>query len=57
MALNREHELHRRRAGRNAGLGLVLGALVLMIFGLSVVKMSRLEEGKLPASQSQEASQ
>ncbi|GAB4387285.1 hypothetical protein [Albidovulum sp.] len=51
MALRTEHELHRRRSGRNLGLGLVLGVLAALIFGLSVVKISHLKEGKLPAAQ------
>ncbi len=39
MGLAREHELHRRRYSRNAGLGLVLAGLVVLIFGLTVVKV------------------
>ena len=39
MGLAREHELHRRRLGRNVGLGVVLGAFVVLIFALTVVKM------------------
>ena len=35
----REHEIHRRRAGRNLGVGLVLVAFVAILFGLSVVKI------------------
>mgnify|MGYP001163527942 FL=1 len=34
------HELHRRRLGRNIGLGLVLIALVSIVFGLTIVKVS-----------------
>ncbi|MDI3336449.1 hypothetical protein QKW60_08535 [Defluviimonas aestuarii] len=48
MAIRQDHEIHARRKGRNLGLGLVLGALVALIFGLSVVKISHLVEGKLP---------
>ena len=39
--LQTEHELHRRRFGRNLGLGVVLGALVVLVFGLTVVKVTR----------------
>ncbi|WP_299359168.1 hypothetical protein [uncultured Paracoccus sp.] len=39
MALQVEHEIHRRRRGRNMGLGLVLIAFVALVFGLSVVKI------------------
>jgi hypothetical protein len=41
MALRTEHELHQRRRGRNVGLGLVLAAFVVLVFGLSVVKVTR----------------
>lgn len=34
-----EHELHHRRWSRNLGLGLVLAALVVLVFGLTVVKV------------------
>jgi hypothetical protein len=36
-----EHEIHRRRFGRNLGLGLVLFAFVVLMFGLSVVKVTQ----------------
>lgn len=39
MALRAEHELHRRRFGRNLGLGLVLAAFVALVFGLTIVKV------------------
>ena len=41
MALNKQHELHARRFGRNLGVGLVLGALIVIVFGLTVVKVTR----------------
>lgn len=34
------HELHRRRRGRNMGLGLVLAAFIVIIFGMTVVKIA-----------------
>ncbi|WBU60682.1 hypothetical protein [Paracoccus albus] len=40
MALRTEHELHSRRRSRNVGLLVVLLAFVVLIFGLSVVKVS-----------------
>lgn len=43
-----EHEIHRRRWGRNLGLGLVLAGFVALIFGVTVAKISQLEEGRLP---------
>ncbi|MDU8910346.1 hypothetical protein [Aestuariicoccus sp. MJ-SS9] len=41
MSFGREHELHKRRFGRNLGLGLVLVAFIAIIFGLTVVKVTR----------------
>ena len=39
MALGREHEIHQRRLSRNVGVGIVLGAFVVLLFGLTIVKM------------------
>ena len=39
MALARDHELHRRRLGRNLGLGLVLIAFAALVFGLTIAKV------------------
>ncbi|GAB1478737.1 hypothetical protein MASR2M74_12870 [Paracoccaceae bacterium] len=36
-----EHEIHRRRFGRNLGLGLVLAGFVVLVFALTVVKVTR----------------
>ena len=35
-----EHELHGRRKSRNVGLGLVLGAFVLLVMGMTYVKLT-----------------
>lgn len=43
-----EHELHRRRWSRNLGLGLVLGAFVALVFGLTIVKVSRQDANAVP---------
>ncbi|MCE8005864.1 hypothetical protein [Aestuariivita sp.] len=40
MAIRVEHELHKRRFGRNLGVGLVLAALIAIIFGLTIVKVT-----------------
>lgn len=40
MAFRPDHELHRRRFGRNLGVGLVLAAFVAIVFGLTVVKVT-----------------
>lgn len=41
MTFRPEHELHRRRFGRNLGLGLTLVAFVALVFALTVVKVKR----------------
>ena len=47
MAIHKDHEIHHRRFGRNLGLALVLGAFVVLLMGLTVVKVQRgeLNEG------------
>lgn len=35
-----EHEIHRRRRSRNVGLGVSLGVLIAVLFGLSLVKIT-----------------
>ena len=40
MALRAEHEIYRRRFSRNLGVGLVLGAFVLLSFLLTVEKVT-----------------
>ena len=39
--LNPTHEIHHRRRSRNVGLGLVLVAFIAVVFGLTVVKVTR----------------
>lgn len=41
MSFPKQHEIHKRRFSRNAGLGLVLAAFVVLVFGLSLVKVTR----------------
>ena len=41
MTFRPEHEMHRRRFGRNLGLGLTLVAFVALVFALTVVKVKR----------------
>jgi hypothetical protein len=50
MRIRPDHELHTRRLGRNLGLGLVLGAFVALVFGLTVVKVSHLDMSNAPVS-------
>lgn len=40
MALNRPHEMHARRRGRNLGLAAALGMFVLIVFGITIAKLS-----------------
>ena len=40
MAITREHELHKRRSGRNVGLAVVLVAFIVLVFGLTIAKVS-----------------
>jgi hypothetical protein len=39
MAFPPEHELHKRRLGRNLGLGGALLAFVLLVFGMTIEKV------------------
>lgn len=39
MSFQPEHEIHRRRLGRNLGLGLALLAFVVLVFALTIVKV------------------
>jgi len=39
MALARDHDLHRRRAGRNIGVGVTLVVFIVLIFGLTIAKV------------------
>ena len=41
MSIRATHELHQRRFGRNLGVGLILAAFIVIMFGLTVVKVSR----------------
>ena len=43
MAITKLHEIHGRRKSRNVGLGLVLGLFVVLIMGLTVVKVTTLD--------------
>lgn len=50
-AIRPDHELHRRRWGRNLGLGLALITFVALVFGLTIVKVSRQDvHGNPPGS-------
>ena len=40
MSFQQEHEIHKRRFGRNLGVGLVLVAFIAVVFGLTIAKIS-----------------
>jgi hypothetical protein len=40
MSIKATHDLHRRRFTRNVGVGLLLAAFIVLIFGLTVVKVT-----------------
>lgn len=42
MAFKPDHELHKRRFGRNLGLGAVLLGFVLLVYAITVVKTTEL---------------
>lgn len=41
MPIAHEHDLHRRRYGRNMGVMLTLAAFVALVFGLTIAKAQR----------------
>ena len=40
MSFKVTHDLHRRRFTRNLGVGLILAAFIVLVFGLTVVKVT-----------------
>ena len=50
MSLSKQHEIHKRRFGRNLGLGLVLAGFVALVFGLTIAKVSN-EDFAVPSSE------
>ena len=38
---SRDHEIHTRRRGRNFSVGLLLGGFVLLVFVITLVKLSQ----------------
>ena len=41
MSIHKEHEIHGRRKGRNMGVALLLGGFVVIVFAVTVVKLSQ----------------
>jgi len=56
MSFREEHELHKRRFGRNLGLGVVLVGFVALVFGLTVAKVSN-DDFKMPGDGQEENAQ
>ena len=46
MSLRREHEIHGRRKGRNVGVGLMLGAFVVLVMALTFTKITQTDFSK-----------
>lgn len=40
MSFRADHDLHRRRFGRNLGVGLALAGFAAVVFGLTLAKVS-----------------
>lgn len=53
MALRPEHEIHHRRFGRNLGVGLTLGAFILIVFLMTIVKVQQIGHADRPAGTEQ----
>ena len=51
MSFRVTHELHDRRRSRNLGVGIVLAAFIVIIFGLTIAKVS---SGNFVATQPQQ---
>ncbi|WP_425045940.1 hypothetical protein [Primorskyibacter sp. S87] len=41
MTIRATHDLHKRRFGRNLGVALTLVGFIVIVFGLTVVKVTR----------------
>ncbi|MVO16745.1 cytochrome C oxidase assembly protein [Parasedimentitalea huanghaiensis] len=50
MSFKPQHEIHQRRFGRNLGVGLSLGAFVVLVLALTLVKVTS-SDFKFPQNQ------
>ncbi|WP_417241651.1 hypothetical protein [Celeribacter sp.] len=48
MAIAHIHKVHESRKSRNVGLGLVLGLFVVLVMGLTVVKLTAQNNALMP---------
>jgi hypothetical protein len=53
MSFKPPHELHRRRFGRNMGVGVSLAAFVVLVLALTIVKVTS-DDFKFPQSRAAE---
>lgn len=44
MAITQLHDVHKRRKSRNVGLGLSLGAFVILVMVLTIIKIPTSDE-------------
>ena len=40
MSISKQHDLHKRRFGRNVGVGLLLVSFIVIVFGMTMVKVT-----------------
>ncbi|MDF1717336.1 MAG: hypothetical protein P1U75_11795 [Antarcticimicrobium sp.] len=52
MAIKVTHDLHKRRFGRNLGVGLLLAGFVAIVFGLTIAKVTSGDFQMKPATSS-----
>ena len=50
MAFKPDHELHKRRFGRNVGLGITLAVFMVLVFGLTIAKVGTGPQLKAPSA-------
>ena len=50
MSIRPEHDLHKRRKGRNVGVGLMLAGFVVLVMALTYVKITQ-TDFELPPQQ------
>jgi len=50
MNMRVEHEIHSRRKGRNVGIGLMLGAFVVLVMVLTFVKITQTDFSNAPSA-------
>ncbi|KAJ56016.1 cytochrome C oxidase assembly protein [Actibacterium mucosum KCTC 23349] len=54
MSFRDDHELHKRRFGRNMALFAVLAGFVVLIFGMTIVRVGEIGPGNESAQEASE---